>query len=534
MSVSIAKGGPSGSDQGGGGQRAGLLSVNDLTYLLEPDLSVAVNVTYKNHYFQSGKYNNSQRMICILNSGADYIDTRSSYLKFDIKLDPQGDIQNQHKNFCATGPCGSIMNIFRSVTISTRSGVELSRVEDVNRLNAMMNGYRFCSKWHKTTGESIGMNQSLRVDKTHTFCIPLYLLSDLFGYGRLMPSMLMSGLRVEFEFAQPNIAFVWRNLQHDELTPWNENTVVPQLAWTVDNPYFGLKCVQLTDATQRALNQLSSQNGLEIVYTDFEKSSQNFSQAENGHVEVQKSCSRALKAFARLRQLNRDTNPSVDSFSSPIRNPIVEYQWSLGSLYFPQQPVKGTIRGVTSGTVVIPTNSINNEAYLMLLDSMNKQNPKADKPHIGLRRCTAASDNTMKQFKTGKAIAPLFVNGSVEWSQVTHYNDYGVHQYLTTPNAKNLLTAGASFSPDGEIGSFSACNTTIGVSLERSSLFGLSGVPINNSRILKLALKWQNGVDDDTVANEPFIETNNGHVVDVYLKYVRLARVFLNNCEVEQ
>ena len=41
---------------GGGGRRAGLLSVNDLNYLLEPDLSVAVNVTHKNHYFQSNDY----------------------------------------------------------------------------------------------------------------------------------------------------------------------------------------------------------------------------------------------------------------------------------------------------------------------------------------------------------------------------------------------------------------------------------------------------------------------------------------------
>ena len=41
------------SKQNGAGQRQGMLSVNDLNYVLAPDLSVSVNNTYKNHYFQS-------------------------------------------------------------------------------------------------------------------------------------------------------------------------------------------------------------------------------------------------------------------------------------------------------------------------------------------------------------------------------------------------------------------------------------------------------------------------------------------------
>ena len=72
------------SDAGSSSRRQGMLAVNDLTYLLEPDLSVAVNVTHKNHFFQSTKYTNSQRAVCILNSGADYIDTRDSDLQFDM------------------------------------------------------------------------------------------------------------------------------------------------------------------------------------------------------------------------------------------------------------------------------------------------------------------------------------------------------------------------------------------------------------------------------------------------------------------
>jgi hypothetical protein len=68
------------------GKRQGLIAVNDLTYALEPDLSVAVNKTMKKHFFQSTEYKDNQRAICIVNSGADYIDTRRSHLTFGVRL----------------------------------------------------------------------------------------------------------------------------------------------------------------------------------------------------------------------------------------------------------------------------------------------------------------------------------------------------------------------------------------------------------------------------------------------------------------
>lgn len=66
--------------------RSGLIGLNNLTYRLEPDMSVAVNCTDKNHFFQQQTYENSQRAVCVLNSGADYIDPRRSFLCFTIKL----------------------------------------------------------------------------------------------------------------------------------------------------------------------------------------------------------------------------------------------------------------------------------------------------------------------------------------------------------------------------------------------------------------------------------------------------------------
>jgi hypothetical protein len=76
----------------------------------------------------------------------------------------------------------------------------------------------------------------------------------------------------------------------------------------------------------------------------------------------------------------------------------------------------------------------------------------------------------------------------------------------------------------GKPGSFSGGGHTLAVSLERSSLFNLSGIPINNSRVL--ALRGQFSSDSS--------EISTSSRVNIYLKFVKLARIFLNNVEVEQ
>lgn len=59
--------------------------------------------------------------------------------------------------------------------------------------------------------------------------------------------------------------------------------------------------------------------------------------------------------------------------------------------------------------------------------------------------------------------------------------------------------------------------------LERSNVTELTGIPINNSRVAEISFKLQT-------------YTNNQHKRDcyVYLCYVRLIRVFLQNVEVEE
>lgn len=195
--------------------KMGLISVNNLVYKLEPDLSVAVNRTQKNGYFQSQTYTDRQTSLCIFNSGADYIDPARSFLQ--LQIDPPvtqvtstvtDPLYNSLVSFFF-GPTGSVLNLIDQVTVSSRSGDELSRVNDYGQMMYHLIPWMFSSDWAKTVGEEIGLGgviggknsngvPSLYVNKT--FKIPLYLVSPFFTYGRLMPSMVMSGLRIEIKW----------------------------------------------------------------------------------------------------------------------------------------------------------------------------------------------------------------------------------------------------------------------------------------------------------------------------------------------
>ena len=464
--------------QGGGdlSKRQGLIAVNDLTYVLEPDLSVATNKTHKVHFFQANTYTSGQNAICILNSGADYIDTRRSWLQFDVALPG-----NTAGHF---GSHGSACNLISQLTVSTRSGDVLCQLFDYNLMQVMLLPITYDKGWVDSVGQTMGYGGAIRSGgagpnyKQQRLMIPMYVLSPLFAYGRLMPAMLMSGLRIEILWADTKTAVK------------KPPTAEAFARFVVSNPQFVLSSIQLSDSIQRSLNELSATNGLEIVYTDYERTpfTQNNS-LQNAHIEIRKSCSRALKAFARIRQRNfndrveaKDGSPvsggvgqegKYDSFKSENNFPVYEYQWQLGSLYFPQQPVR-------SADTVDGRKQVALSAYTHLLET-------CDKYHDGSR--------------------PMYTSF------------YGTH--AAPSGYVDLETSVAGVVP----GSYTYDAHTIGVTLERSTMFNLAGVPVNNSRVLSLHAVL---AADSAEAGTP------NRQIDVFLKYVKLARVFLNNVEVEQ
>jgi hypothetical protein len=290
-----------------------------------------------------------------------------------------------------------------------------------------------------------------------------------------MPAMLMSGLRIEI---------VWEDTVKALFSDAANPTKCPK-SYTITDPQMCLSSVQLSDSIQRALNELSATNGLEIVYCDYERDMHTSGDSLSTlNMEIRKACSRALKAFARIRVTGGDgitSDDRRDIFKAETGFPAYEYQWRLGSLYFPQQPVRSEASAPGAQKNAIT-------AYANLLESVDKYHGGAKAPYVSL---------------------------------------YGTDKEPVEYKAFNT-------TKDGKKGSFTGDAHTIGVTLERSTMFNLAGIPVNNSRVLALNAKLLPDTKEPVSAASANLVTNPVRQVDVFLKYVRLARVFLNNVEVEQ
>jgi hypothetical protein len=504
-------------DDAPGGNSDGLLATNDLVYILPPDLSVSVNQTHKNQYFQSNSYANTARGVCILNTGADYGDLRHSSLEFGITIPAVAD------HGAWFGRTGSILNVIKSITISSRSGDELSRIQDLNLLAYHQNPMRFDKQWVDTVGGTIGYGQYIQTESNgnaafakQRFSIPLYLLSDFFGYGRLMPPMVLSGLRIEIEWATPDEAFLSCNLaDRTAVTATNRKVV----SYTIDNPYISMRSVQLTDATQRTLNELSATNGLELVYCDYERTDRVVGATTSTlNMEIRKAASRALKAFVVTRDRTADEikEPFIhDTFKAQPWG-YTNWQWQLGSLYFPQQPIQ-----FASSTNGYPICAESYKHALIAHDKYKGNNGKSaalglykngDGPGGNASRITHVGSNALTLLEPTLGDSPY----SPYEQEVKTDGTLGAVRFNQMVNIGEVATALT------EYGTFSNGNGCLAVTLERSDLFNLSGVPINNSRVLSIRASYT------TTA------ATNEKTVTSFLKYVRLARVFLNNVEVEQ
>ena len=97
MDTNAMGSGPPGDDMGPesgtGGGIGQLLDFNALNYEMFPDLTVATERTYKNQFFTRNSYPGGQgTMVCIFNTGSDFIDGKESYLTFTLNF--EAGVQN--------------------------------------------------------------------------------------------------------------------------------------------------------------------------------------------------------------------------------------------------------------------------------------------------------------------------------------------------------------------------------------------------------------------------------------------------------
>ena len=307
----------------GNDRSKGDLLVNNLIYRQPQQLSLAVNRTLKRQQFQRSSYEAGETAIIDWNTGSDSVTAPNSYLVFTVKLtgtDPKA-------NFGV----GSAINLFDRITITSKSGTDLDRIDKLNLLRAKQLRHRNSQDWIDHYATAIGMGSTglassdpdiLNATGTK-FVIPLNLLSGFFNPtgGHLIPPQIAAGLEISLRFADFRTALVQK-------TGTVEGYRISGISMMTD-------CVTLSDDTQKSLNFESAQSGLEFTYPRYHTATSVVSSTAI-NVQVAKSVAQASTLTATLVRQSDILKVEADSLRSV---PWLITSWSarLGNLYFPNE-----------------------------------------------------------------------------------------------------------------------------------------------------------------------------------------------------
>ena len=339
--------------------KQGIIDVNNLSYNLKPDLSVTTSRTTTTQFFQNQDYAENSTMVCILNTGASFVYGPNSTLAFDIKVAKKSGTSIPELGCFFPAP-GSAANIFSRITIMSRSGVVLERIDSVNQLAAIKFAYQHDASYSKTIGSMMGyVSPTFKTtsNQQQRFVIPLSLISGLFAYENLLPSALMSGLRIEIALTPAYQAF---SLQVTDAVN-NDWTY----GYSVINPRIQCDAYMLTDSIMRTLNEASASSGLEIVFPTYFTTIQSRSSTLL-NMESRRACSRALSAFYTEQLPVTDwiyTKSPMMSVALNDANGPTSVQFRAGSLYFPNTAISND-----NPLICAPEN------YQMALQTFNKFN----------------------------------------------------------------------------------------------------------------------------------------------------------------
>jgi hypothetical protein len=449
----------------------GVLDFNQLQYECYPDLSVVVDRTFKKSFFQKSSMDPTTTGYCIWNSGSDYINTKTSVLSLTLKIVMASDSGAQAVRW---GRFDSGINCIKRLRIRDRAGNELVNKHDVNIIAAIERATMKSENWHNTVGtlSTIDANAYAiaTVAGTHyvNVQIPLSELTGFFDFDQLMPAQIASGLRMEIEWEQLDKVFMF------DVEP----TLLNAVTYSIEDAHVVLDSCKLTDSVARSLNTRSATDGLEISYrTWFSSTYQVPDGTQSVTLETRRAVSRAFKAYCHPK--TTPTNEwSIQSMSTNTENTCEEYQWRAGNLYFPQQ----TVRNNASAGL---DNIVEKSMFLYTLSMNSKTETPLDNGRLTLRDWTA----------------PSGVGVALDENSNGPPADNGIGNFGTWPKD---LPGGMAIIP---------------LSLERSSVQDVSGIPLNNSRVLSLSAKFGDG---------------DAREVKIFMQYLKVARVFMDNTELEE
>jgi hypothetical protein len=478
------------------------LASNRMIYTFPPSLGICKSRSMVKNVYPSSSYKDNSLMVIHLNSGEGYVNPQTSYIGFQGGFVAAGPVV-AGTNTCARFGVGSAANFFRSATLTSATGTEIERVEQVNlaavftdrymrmdsnQLETIGRAQGYESKFNNTirsggadtlsgkvgdflvevpdhplsddindtslssntvAGDSKGISKSVGqigqtsviaagadVNNLPVWVVPLAAVLGLFRQTKLLPSVLLSGARLEIQLESGIRSLCW-----------DANQTTP--SFQIINPYVMLDTYILEDSVLLALQKIAQQEGLEYVFSSVDTTQVSLN---NNIVEldVRKALSIGNTILAVRHPAPADTDSTIDNFSTGGLR-WRQWQFNLGSLYMPNQVMQ---------LAVAP-----------------------------------AQDTDQKM---AFAIRPF----STEFYNAALYATEGYMQQGTTVRYDDYMF---------RIG-------CVGATLERSTLLSLSGMPVASARQLHLSARLTDG-------SSPGQQT---HVITLFLYYTVLVKSFLD------
>lgn len=385
-------------------QTKGDLLVNNLIYRQPKALSLAKARTFVKQFFQRSDYPSAagKTAICDWNTGSSYIDPYNSFLTFSVKT--TGGVGS------FSFERGSSMNLINRLQVRSRSGTELERIDDANLWSYLDLNYSQSDEYLKTIGSLMGHGVDTANHLTYSigasvkFAIPLIFLCPLFRplKKQLIPPQMGSGLHFEMTFEAVNTAFI----STSSITSYD-----------ITDIEFYLDTVELSDDTQKTLNMESANTGLEWVSPRIYTSVTSLPAGQTStSIQLRKAVSQAMSAYCIPRRTSDINDQTEDSFSSAyggLSQPI-EYQYRVGSLFFPNQVVR------ENSTISNP------ESYINALTTWDK-NKHQNYP------CSVSMKNFMQDL--GIFACTLSKNDSLHLAGLPLNNSRALELNLSFPDA---------------------------------------------------------------------------------------------------
>lgn len=293
-----------------------LRELNRLVYLRPDNGSLVNQRTMKTYNFTNSSYTPGQTAQAILNCGNDALWGPSSYLRVEFTTDGK-----------SVGK-GSILNLFRNVRLTHRSGEVLEYVQDANVLAQILRKYAVSTEQSPKLESLIDIPAAAA---TYVRCVPLWMLLGVFNdQEQYIPPAFLAGAKLECDLETNAIIFSEAAGVMSDI----------KMELVLDS-------AQVYDSVQKQLLDEQadvSKSGLQYSFStwfstknDFKGSSVNF--------DVQQSASVTEQVCAVIRQVPNIAD-GKDSFS--FDNRATQWQYRLGSQYLPQKPVSNASTGVES------------------------------------------------------------------------------------------------------------------------------------------------------------------------------------------